>query len=192
MADPGWFAWLSNLLQTKAWKTLSLAAGCFVLLRMDAAALISLSSVTRESLIVVGTLSTIMAATSLLRSIYDYFPLHTWLARKVARYRAARGLRDYIPFMTEHERRILAYLIAHNQKTFTAALDGGYAATLLARNIVILLARPGQQVNPEYVPMTVPDYLWEILVSNKEQFPYTPPQNGEVEAHPWRVHWMAR
>ncbi len=92
--------------------------------------------------------------------------------------------------MTEEERKIIAYLLAHNQKTFTAAADGGYAATLLSRGIVIVHAQHGQQINMEDVPMTIPDYLWDVLVQNKDRFPYN--AREEDEAYPWRVSWMLR
>ncbi|MDX2074361.1 MAG: hypothetical protein SFX19_08380 [Alphaproteobacteria bacterium] len=92
--------------------------------------------------------------------------------------------------MTEEERKIIAYLLAKNQKTFTAAADGGYAATLLSRGIVIVLAQHGQQLNMEDVPMTIPDPLWDVLVQHKDKFPYNP--DDESEAYPWRVSWMLR
>jgi len=192
MAESGWFGWLTDLLQAQAWKALGLAAGCFLLLWMHSHDFVTLSSSTREWLAVVGTISAFMVVTAAFRSIYGYFPLYQWLAQKIARRRAAQELRDYIPYMTKDERKIIGYLIFHNQKTFTAALDGGHAATLVARKIVTILARPGQRLNPEDVPMAIPDHLWAILVENKEQFPYAPPANGKSEPHPWRVHWMVR
>ena len=94
--------------------------------------------------------------------------------------------------MTTKEREIIAYLLAKNQKTFTAASDGGHARTLLSRGIVIILARDGQLLDPENVPMTIPDHLWDVLQKHKDEFPYKPPDGGETEGAPWRVHWMER
>jgi hypothetical protein len=96
------------------------------------------------------------------------------------------------PQVTEQkeEREIIAYLLAKNQKTFTAASDGGHARTLLSRGIVIILARDGQLLDPENVPMTIPDHLWDVLQKHKDEFPYKPPD--ETDGAPWRVHWMER
>jgi hypothetical protein len=91
--------------------------------------------------------------------------------------------------MTPDERAIIGYLLAENQKTFTCDHDGGNAATLISRGIVVLLVRPGQVVDPLNVPMTIPDPLWNILQAHKEQFPHR--RNAE-EGHPWRVNWMVR
>src|ERR1035438_7219151 len=49
--------------------------------------------------------------------------------------RSKREVERYIPHMTTKEREIIAYLLAKNQKTFLAAIDGGHAATLLSRGI---------------------------------------------------------
>jgi hypothetical protein len=101
-----------------------------------------------------------------------------------------RGLHKYIPHMTEREREVISYLLAKNQKTFEAAADGGRVATLLSRGIVMIVARPNQHLDMDNVPMTIPDHLWDVLLKHKDQFPYTPPPDDEVEPHPWRRHWM--
>jgi hypothetical protein len=51
---------------------------------------------------------------------------------------------------------------------------------------------PGQSASSEDVPMAVPEHVWDMLVRHKNEFPYKPPPKGEVETHPWRVHWMIR
>jgi hypothetical protein len=94
--------------------------------------------------------------------------------------------------MTSKEREIIAYLIANNQTTFTAPIDGGHAATLLARGIVNVIAAPGQYVDQENVPMMIRRPVWKALVKHKTEFPYKPPEDDEPEGHPWRVHWMER
>jgi hypothetical protein len=96
---------------------------------------------------------------------------------------AARELRAYIPFMIPDERKIIAWLIAHNQKTFTAAVDGGHAATLLSRGIVVTMGRAGQRIDLEDVPMGIPDHLWEVLVQHKQEFPYTNVMAGLNRIH---------
>jgi len=122
---------------------------------------------------------------------YRFFPIHKWVIHWINVRRARRDLAGYIPHMTPKEREILAYLLARNQKTFTAESDGGHAATLLSRGIVTLLVRPGQHVDAERVPMGIPDSLWEVLVRHRDDFPCTVAK-GEAVRHPWRVHWQER
>jgi hypothetical protein len=94
--------------------------------------------------------------------------------------------------MTEKEREIIGYLIAKTQKQFIAAHDGGHAMPLISQRIVIIALQPGQSCDSEHTPMVIPDHIWKVLLAHKEHFPYAPPRKGEVEAHPWRIHWMAR
>lgn len=98
-----------------------------------------------------------------------------WTVKKVDQYLKRRNylktIENYIPHMTDKEREIIAYLLNKNQKTFTCAVDGGYANTLMSRGIV------------------VPDEVWDILVKHKNQFPYKPTDD---KPHPWRIPWMAR
>lgn len=105
---------------------------------------------------------------------------------------ARREAADYIPHMTENERKIIAYLLAHNQKMFTNTPDCGHATTLLSRGIVVNAARPGQIVTHYEVPFAIPNHIWTVLKQHEGEFPYTPPAPGETETHPWRVHWMER
>ena len=72
---------------------------------------------------------------------------------------------------------------------FTAASDGGYAATLLSRGIICVAVRGGQHVDMLDVPMVVPDHVWDVLMQHKDQFPYKPQRSGrrDGEVHPWRV-----
>lgn len=62
--------------------------------------------------------------------------IQKWIAPYNKARSEKRELRLYIPYMTEHELEIIGYLLARNQKTFTCALDGGYAVTLISRGIV--------------------------------------------------------
>ncbi len=90
--------------------------------------------------------------------------------------------------MSDDERAIIGYLLERNQKTFECAADGGHAKTLIARGIIVSALRPGQFFDFEDVPMSIPDDVWDVLLSHRDAFPAT--YGGE--AHPWRVHWMAR
>jgi hypothetical protein len=107
-----------------------------------------------------------------------------WQRRKARR----KAVADYIPHMTDDERNIIGFLLERNQKAFDCAADGGLAATLIGRGIVVSTLRSGQVFDMERVPMTVPDDVWEVLVAHKEQFP----AKYKGTAHPWRVPWMAR
>jgi hypothetical protein len=106
--------------------------------------------------------------------------------------RAQRETGAYIPYMTAKEREIIAYLLAHNQKMFTNTPDGGHANTLISKGIVVSALRPGQTFTYYEMPFAVPDYIWTVLAEHRQEFPYTSPEPGEGELHPWRVHWMAR
>jgi hypothetical protein len=138
----------------------------------------------------------IMAWTGLavrfLLAAHKVFPIQMWVVHWIEIRRSKRRFRDYIPHMTPTEREIIAYLLAKNQKTFTTSSDGGHARTLLSRGIVITMARHGQLVDSENVPMTIPDHLWDVLQEHKHKFPYALPDDDETLGHPWRVPWQQR
>ena len=99
-----------------------------------------------------------------------------------------RWVLEYIPYMTEHERVIIAYLLARNQKVITAESDGGHANTLISKKILVRAILPGQIFFASDVPFVVPDHIWEVLSAHKESFPYNP---GDYdEPYPWRKSWM--
>jgi hypothetical protein len=104
---------------------------------------------------------------------------------------AKEAFRREVPYLTSEERNVLGYLLAHKQKTFVGAIDGGHASTLLGRGYVGILARPGQHVATEDVPFAVADYVWEVMESDPTSFQYKPEYRGsgrnQVEVHPWRV-----
>jgi hypothetical protein len=79
---------------------------------------------------------------------------------------------ENIPCITSDERTIIAYLLAHNEKTFKAESDGGNAATILAHGIVIILAQSNQHIDMQNVSMTIPDPIWDVLQFHKDQFTY--------------------
>ena len=99
-----------------------------------------------------------------------------------------KSVAGYIPFMNEDERRIIGYLLEHNQKSFDCALDGGYAATLISRGVIVRAARPGQVFDQEHVPMAIEDDVWDVLMEHRESFP----EQYAGTVHTWRVPWMAR
>jgi hypothetical protein len=139
-------------------------------------------------LVLSGMLTITSFGTAFLKSI----PIHKWAVRSFHERRAARELEKYLDHLTVEERKILTYLLHHNQKMFTGAADGGHAVTLISRGFVVRAMNPGQQASAEDVPYAIPDHVWDMLIRNKERFPYKPPPKGEVERDPWRVHWMLR
>lgn len=113
----------------------------------------------------------------------------SWIKKHLALRSHAKAFEDYIPYMTEEERAVFAQLLHENRKSFTAADDGGHAATLLGRGFIRVIAVRGQMVSMEDVPFAVPDHIWDVAARRRDDFPYTPNEGG---ADAWRVHWMAR
>ncbi len=116
-------------------------------------------------------------------------PIARLKRRRVIRYHA-KQFREYLPYMTTEERAIFAQLIHENRKSFTGAVDGGRAATLIARGYIFQpRARGGQVVSYEDVPFAIPDHIWNVAIEHKADFPFTPDRNG---ADAWREDWMVR
>jgi ABC-type microcin C transport system permease subunit YejB len=132
-----------------------------------------------------------LAVASLITAVNKFFPVRKWIVHWVNTHRQKTAVRNYIPHMTDEERAIIAYLLAKNQKTFIAEVNGGYAMTLISRGIVVRAVVQDQVFDFRNTPMAIPDHIWDVLVQHKDQFPYTPPEDG-TEVLPWRVHWMAR
>jgi hypothetical protein len=91
--------------------------------------------------------------------------------------------------LSERERDIIAYLLHHNQRMFTADLDGGHASTLMARGLVRNAVRPGQVFDITDVPMEIPRPIWNAIKTVKDRFPYS---GSEDDPHPWRVGFYDR
>jgi hypothetical protein len=179
--DPRWL----EILKASGWQTAAVAAayGLFLLIAhlgwlppLDAW-MILLAVIL---LLIFGFL----AVASVISATLKFFHVQTWLLHWINKHRAKRAVRDYIPHMTERERMIIGYLLAKNQKMFTAASDGEYAATLLSRGIVCVAAR-GQYVDMLSVPMMIPDDVWDVLIEHKQEFPF-PKNCDDLERHPWR------
>jgi hypothetical protein len=94
---------------------------------------------------------------------------------------------EEIETLSKTEREILAYLLHHNQRMFTSAVDGGRASTLISRGIVRRALRGGQVFDYEDMPVEIPMQIWRFLKARAAEFPYD--GDGD-EPHPWRRHWM--
>jgi hypothetical protein len=184
--DPRWL----EILKASGWQTAAIAAACGLFLLAGCwdwlppldAWMIQLAAFAL-------LLSGFLALASFISATLKFFPVQKWILHWFNIDRAKRAVRDCIPHMTEPERRVIAYLLAKNQKMFTAEADGGYASTLLSRGIICVAARGGQRVDMFDVPMVIPDHVWDVLVQHKDQFPYKPQKSsrGGGEVHPWRV-----
>jgi hypothetical protein len=188
--DPKWL----EILKASGWQTTFLAVGCAVFL-----VLVKLDIIVVEpwpwivpAVALALIVCTALALASIAQASIETVPVHKWVERWLAKRKARRRIAGYIPFMNDQERQIIGYLLKHRQKSFTCASDGGRAATLISRGIIVVAARQGQMVDMEDVPMVVPDHAWEVLEQHRDQFPHRPEMNGDVEMYPWREHWGVR
>jgi hypothetical protein len=187
--DPRWL----EILKASGGQSASLAFACAVFLILGRLGWIpELYPWMIHAAVFVLALSGMLAISSFIVAFLKSIPLHKWAVRSFHEKRAARELEKYLGHLTDEERKILAYLLHHNQKMFTGAEDGGHAVTLISRGLIVRAMVPGQRASGEDVPFAVQDHVWEMLLRNKEKFPYKPPPRGEVETHPWRVNWMLR
>jgi hypothetical protein len=178
LLDPKWL----DILKASGWQTAAIAAGCGVIFWLIATE--ALPDPGPTIIVVVagaGIICASLAAAAGLSATAK--PARRWLAAVRGRYALTQSCRSYLPHLTEKERAIFAHLLHKNEKSFTASVDGGYASTLISRGLIVQAVRPGQMVDSEHVPCTIPDAVWEELVRHKDQFP--PPK--KLSPHPWRV-----
>lgn len=149
--------WL-ELLKASGWKTAAIAFACGAFL------LFARAGWTPP----LAPWITLLAVASFAEAAFKFFPVHVWIVHSITVRREKRNLRDYIPHMTPRERKIISYLLAKNQKMFTAATDGGYATTLISRRIVVRALQPGQVFGYQDMPLAIPDHLWEVLLKHKK------------------------
>jgi hypothetical protein len=190
MLDPKWL----DFLKTSGWQTTALAAasGILIWLRVSGLSPVEIPDWIILTALVVGVVSGCLAVASWGSGLWAATELYRL---KFARWQDNRALKkrfiQYIPHLTPVERKIFAYLLAHNQRTFTAAIDGGHAAGLIGMGFIGTTARPGQRVDMWSYPMGVADPVWDALVERKDEFPHTPEYDGygrnRDEREPWRV-----
>ena len=96
----------------------------------------------------------------------------------------ADQVKEELNELSKKETEIISYLLHHNERLFTADMDGGHAATLVSRGIVRNALRPGQVFDVTDVPMEIPRAIWNVLKTIKDRFPYS----GDADdPYPWRV-----
>jgi hypothetical protein len=183
--DPRWL----EILKASGWQTAALAVASALLIFLDKKKVFTLDPRIVQGAIVglvafgclsVATLASLLAK----KSTYLTVTLSGFLARGEAK----RNIEKEIPQLTATEREIIGYLLHHNQRMFTNTTDGGHAATLISKGIVVIAARPGQTVSYFEVPFEIPRPIWNVLVKHAGEFP----RPDEGQKHPWRAHWMSR
>jgi hypothetical protein len=180
--------WL-EILKASGWQTTAIAAACGLFLLLSRWGWLPPLAPWMVQTITFGLLLCGFLAVA---AILSSTPVQKLIVHWVTIHKQKRAVRDYIPHMTERERRIIAYLLAKNQKMFTTMEDGGFAATLISRGIVVYALRPNQAYSRVDTPFAIPDHIWSVLVEHRNEFPYNPPPPGEREVHPWAIPWMAR
>jgi hypothetical protein len=188
MLDPKWL----DFLKTSGWQTTALAAASALIVFGHTSGLfpVPIPDWILVAAIVVGIVSACLALASWGGALWQA----TAGPRLIFRgWRADRKFKkrfvQYIPHMTPKERQIFAHLLHHNQRTFTAFHDGGYAAGLIGLGFIGWVTQNRQAVDPWAVPMGIPDTIWDALQEHRDQFPYTPERDSRgrpVELPPWR------
>jgi hypothetical protein len=114
--DPRWL----EILKASGWQMAALAAACGVFLLIAHWGWLPPLDPWMIPLAAIGFLIFgFLTVASAISATLKFFPVQTWLLHWI--YRAKRAVREYIPHMTEQERTIVGYLLAKNQKMFTAA-----------------------------------------------------------------------
>jgi hypothetical protein len=176
--DPKWL----EILKASGWQTAALAVAFGLTLWLSASGgMPPLDAWAVQVLTLALTICALLTVASLASEVIKLFPIHVWLARELVRRREQRAVREYIPHMTPKEREIVGYLLSKNQKTFTCNQDGGYAATLISRGLIVRALRGGQVFDAFAMPAMVPDHVWQVLKENEDQFP-SPSKDGKA---PW-------
>ena len=182
-ADPKWL----EILKASGWQTAALAVAFLAFWGLIRTGVIPTSD---SSLwVALPALGALICGALALASIGDALIKAIKPAARIDRWRRIRLDRKcaeaFIPYMTKEDKKIIGYLLHHNQKMFQAEVTGGYAAPLISKGIIRQDLRPGQTFAFGEVPFSVPDHIWAVLERNRESFPYTPPE-GTAEPPPWK------
>jgi hypothetical protein len=144
----------------------------------------------QDVLVGIFLLTVFLALTTLVGALWNFFEPDKQFVNWVNNRRRGQFVRQGIDHMTPEERHIIAYLLANNQRVFTAAQDGGRAATLFSSRIIEVAVARNQAVSINDVPFAIPEVVWRELVRQRDKFPYAPPADGSVQPEPWReTYW---
>ena len=188
--DPKWL----EILKANGWQTTALTAACIAIIFLVKQNIIPTTDNPLWIAIpsIFGVIFGFLSLAAIGNAFVTTFELGTRIRRWLFMRNKAKEVNDFIPYMTDKDREIIGYLLYHNQKTFQASSDGGYAASLIAKGIVRVACKQGQIIDHSLVPFEVPDFAWEVLEQNRDSFPYKPPQKSKTEDHPWIIPWQAR
>ncbi len=190
-ADPKWL----EILKTSGWQTAALTAASATILYLNAKKWLPVAldswviQAAEVGVLVFGFLTVFSIGPHITKTANI---MASVLERRLAVNRAQRQVEKDIPTMTAKEREIIGYLLAKNQKMFDYKADGGDANTLISKRIIVCALVPGQAYTDYGVTFKVPEHVWDVLLKNKAEFPYTLPKPGEkTKPYPWTVSWMA-
>jgi hypothetical protein len=168
----------------------SFAVAAWILLYVNARGLAFLPTVVVVSAVIVAILCTCLTLTNLLAYIWSITTgLRKHFAEMFHHYRDKKRIQMELDYLTLKERKIIAYLLAKEQRLFEVLPDGEEAKTLIAKGIVVWTVRKPPAIHRD-ITVEVPAHVWDVLVKNRAKFPYEAPQ--KPEANPWRTHWAAR
>ena len=196
-----WLTKSIDLLKASGWQTAMIAAAAALFLYLSKADILPpldprwIELVVWAVLLVCAALAAASVGSAIQRGVGHLWTL--WKRRR-ARVRAKAAFVRDIPYLSDKERQILGYLREKKRKTFDVDQNGGYANTLLGKRHVLFIAQPGQALDPDRMPVTVAEHVWEVLQERPGDFPYTPeystdgPPKQRVEVSPWRIPWMLR
>jgi hypothetical protein len=181
-ADPRWL----EILKASGGQALALGAACGGLLAAHYFKWIPpLEPWMIHAATFLGILGTILWVVSVGSAFYKFYPIDGWARYYIRQRRAKKDAEKYIPHMSAKEKEIVAYLLATNEKTFTADVDGGHAVTLISRGIVVRHMIPNQSARQDDIPFSIPDNVWAVLENNRDRFPID--RINPNDPYPWRV-----
>jgi Super-infection exclusion protein B len=181
--DPKWRDFLKA--GGAAFSAIAVATGVFLILE-HLRYVPAIADWAQVSSILVFLLTACLTLTNTLAACWNFFEPHVMFVRALNNHRRRKFVRERISHMTPTEREIIGYLLAHNQRIFTAANDGGHATTLIASRIVEFAPAGNQIMAEDNFPFAIPSIVWEELVKQRDKFPYTIPEGGERGSPPWR------
>lgn len=134
-------------------------------------------------------IGTTLTLTGALKALSNFVKPSVWIVHLRNKRDRERKAEEHIKYMTERDRDIIAYLLHHNQKTFSGAMDGGYARELIALGLIDRATRPGYAFSPEDIPFSVNEQAWRVFERHRDRFPY---RGDDDKPLPWRVPWELR
>lgn len=188
--DPKWL----QILKASGWQTTALTLACVLIITLikgniipttDSPLWIAIPSIFA---LVFGCLSLAAIGSALFKIFRPLELLNQWHFKR----KKIKEIEKFIPYMADKDREIIGHLLHHKQKGFQADQDGGYAAPLISKGIIVVSARRGQILDLTRVPYEIPDYIWTVLEENSVYFQYEASPDEKNEVNSWSIPWMAK